>query len=80
MRSNEPVNAHDDDPRQDDVTANAGSIADQHVTGAPETGTFTTDEAPTADTPAHGSSNIGINATGANRPDDAITGRNATSG
>jgi hypothetical protein len=52
---------------QDSVPTNAGSNTDQHVTGAPETGTFTTDEAPTADTPVHGSSNAGINSTRANR-------------
>jgi hypothetical protein len=55
---------------QDEPT-NAGSSTDPHVTGAPETGTFTTDEAPAGDTPAHGSGNAGINATRANRlPDD----------
>jgi hypothetical protein len=52
---------------QDSVPTNAGSSTDQHVTGAPETGTFTTDKAPTADTPVHGSSNAGINVTRANR-------------
>jgi hypothetical protein len=79
MSSNEQVNARDDDLNENDATANAGSLADQHITGAAETGTFITDETPTADTPAHGSSNIGVNATGANSPDDAITGRDATS-
>jgi hypothetical protein len=71
MTSNEQMNARDDDVNYNDATANAGSLADQHITGAAETGTFTTDEAPTADTPAHGSSNVGVNATGANRPADA---------
>jgi hypothetical protein len=52
---------------KDDFPAEFGSMTDQHVTGSEETGTFITDEAPTADTPAHGSSNAGINATGANR-------------
>jgi hypothetical protein len=52
----------------DDSTGMAGSSTDQHVTGADETATFPTDEAPTADTPAHGSSNAGINAAGGNRP------------
>ncbi len=61
----------------DDGTADAGSSTDQHVTGAAETGTFITDEAPTADTPVHGSSNAGFNAAGANRTDatdDATSG------
>jgi hypothetical protein len=57
---------------EDHVVANAGSSTDQHVTGTPETGTFITDEAPTADTPVHGSSNAGVNETGANRPDSII--------
>jgi hypothetical protein len=43
------------------VTRNAGSETDQHITGGPETGTFITDEAPTGDTPVHGSSNAGLN-------------------
>jgi hypothetical protein len=52
---------------QDGTPTPAGSSSNQHVTGAPETGTFTTDEAPTGDTPAHGSSNAGINSTRADR-------------
>ena len=44
-----------------------GSSTDQHVDGLEETGTFVTDEPPGGDVPAHGSSNAGINATGANR-------------
>ncbi|MFI5934618.1 hypothetical protein [Actinoplanes sp. NPDC051494] len=60
----------DTDANEDEVIAGAGSSTDQHVSGAAESGTFTTDEAPTADTPANGSSNAGINATGANRQDD----------
>ena len=40
-------------------------------TDAPETGEFLTDQAPTAGTPAHGSSNAGINEDGGNRPDAA---------
>ncbi|GGQ87678.1 hypothetical protein [Couchioplanes azureus] len=57
--------------RADDDTAgtDAGSSTDQHVTGYPESGTPLTDQAPTATTPSHGSSNAGINATGANRAD-----------
>jgi hypothetical protein len=55
------------DADQDGCTAGAGSSADQHVTGTPETGDFITDEAPTATTPAHGSSNAGINAVHGNR-------------
>jgi hypothetical protein len=50
-----------------DFPASRGSSAEQHVTGAEETGDFLTDKAPTADTPAHGSSNAGINAVAANR-------------
>jgi hypothetical protein len=59
---------------EDDVTVDAGNSTDVHVTGTPETSTFVTDEPPTADTPADGSSNAGVNETGANRPDstDAI--------
>ncbi|WP_250008022.1 hypothetical protein [Actinoplanes sp. M2I2] len=45
----------------------AGSETDQHVTGGPETGEFTTDTPPSADTPASGSSNAGINELRANR-------------
>ncbi|WP_229074624.1 hypothetical protein [Actinoplanes sp. DH11] len=48
-----------------------GSSTEQHVTGAPETGEFPVDEEPAATTPAHGSSNAGINATGGNRPERA---------
>ncbi|AGZ42944.1 hypothetical protein [Actinoplanes friuliensis] len=54
----------------DKVVRNAGSSADQHITGSPETGSFTTDEKPTGDTPSHGSSNAGINETRANRPEN----------
>ncbi len=59
---------------EDGFTAGAGSSADQHVTGHEETGTFLTDEAPTADTQAHGSSNAVFNAAGGNRVDDATDG------
>ncbi|MEU8230592.1 hypothetical protein AB0C12_13440 [Actinoplanes sp. NPDC048967] len=52
------------------VVTNAAST-DQHITGGPETGDFITDQAPTPTTPAHGSSNSGINKTGANKPDEA---------
>jgi len=48
---------------------NLGSSTEQHITGAEETGTFVTDEPPTGATPAHGSSNAGINERRANRPD-----------
>lgn len=55
--------------------SNAGSSTDQNVTGSPETGEFTTDQRPTADTPSSGSSNEGINQRRANRtegePEDA---------
>jgi hypothetical protein len=53
-----------------DINRDAGSLADQYVTGTEETGDFITDKEPTADTPADGSSNAGINATHANRVDD----------
>jgi hypothetical protein len=53
-----------------DSTADAGSSTDQHVTGSPETGTFLTDQAPTAGTPAHGSGNAGVDTAGAHLPDD----------
>jgi hypothetical protein len=49
----------------------AGSSTDQHVTGTEETGTFITDEPPTATTPANGSGNAGVNQTRANRQDFA---------
>jgi hypothetical protein len=54
-----------------DFPASRGSSTDQHITGAEETGTFTTDQAPTADTKAHGSTNAGINEVGGNRIEDA---------
>ena len=47
----------------------AGSSTDQHITGDPETGEFNTDRAPSSGTPAHGSSNIGVNTTNANSPE-----------
>lgn len=61
-------NAHTDG---DAVTTDAGSSTDQQVSGLEETGTFSTDEPTTADTPVHGSSNAGINETGANRTEPA---------
>jgi hypothetical protein len=62
MSSSAPAGA---DP--DDVTtaANAGSLADQHITGTEETGTFITDKPPAADTPVHGSGNDGVDTAGA---------------
>lgn len=66
MTTNDPTTDSD----ADSTTGAAGGSTDQHITGSEETGTFLTDKAPTADTPANGSSNAGINATGANRPDD----------
>ena len=60
------MSAHE---RRDDATSTAGASTDQHVTGSEETGAFLTDELPTSATPAHGSSNAGINAHRANRPD-----------
>jgi hypothetical protein len=56
---------------QDDATSIAGRKTGQHVSRAAEPGTFITDEPPTADTPAHGSTNAGINELGANRTDPA---------
>ena len=53
-----------------EIVRNAAST-DQHVTGSDETGEFITDRAPTADTPADGSSNAGINRTGGNLQDPA---------
>jgi hypothetical protein len=66
----------------DDATAvtAGGSSTDQYVTGDPETGSFITDRAPTADTPATGSSNAGINATGANRDREAEGAGNPDAG
>jgi hypothetical protein len=46
---------------------NAGPSTDQHVTGSEETGQSLVDQPPTSTTPAHGSSNKGINDTKANR-------------
>ncbi len=51
------------DPGEEKDIPGAGSSTDQHVSGAAETGTFTTDQAPTGDTPAHGSSDTGITST-----------------
>jgi hypothetical protein len=45
----------------DDSTVGVGSSTEQHITGLPETGTFSEDQAPTGDTPVHGSSNAGQN-------------------
>jgi hypothetical protein len=52
---------------QQDPPSQAGPSTAQHITGAPETGTFTTDLPPSGNTPADGSSNAGINANGGNR-------------
>ena len=68
MSSDTQANAGDKD-----FTAGAGSSADQHVTGAEETGTFITDQAPTGNTPAHGSSNKIFNEAGGNDPDNDDT-------
>ncbi|GAB2576366.1 hypothetical protein Aab01nite_13150 [Paractinoplanes abujensis] len=51
-------------------TSNAGPSTDQHITGAPETDPFPTDNPPGSATPATGSSNKGVNATRANRGED----------
>ena len=44
------------DPGEEKDIPGAGSSTDQHISGAAETGTFTTDKAPPAGTQAHGSS------------------------
>ena len=67
MSSNAQPNAG-----EDDVIVDAGSSTDQHVTGAEETGTFITDQAPTGGTPAHGSSNAVFNKAGGNRVDSPV--------
>jgi hypothetical protein len=59
------TSAHQNDPESRE---DAGSSADQHITGAPETGSFLTDEPP-GDTPAHGSSNVVFNEAEGNHPD-----------
>ena len=51
------------------TVTDSGSSTDQQVSGYEETGSFLTDEAPTPTTPSHGSSNAGVNETGANRPE-----------
>ena len=51
-------------------TEDAGSSTDVHVTGKDEEGTFTTDQPPTGDTPADGSSNAGITAAGGNAAEE----------
>ncbi len=53
----------------EDDTTDAGSSTDQHVGGAPETGTFLEDTPTEAATPVHGSSNAGVNAVGGTRVD-----------
>ncbi len=64
------------DADRDDATVDSGSSTDQHVTGHPETGTFTVDEPPTGGTPAHGSSNKVFNEADGNNADrtDDVTG------
>jgi hypothetical protein len=57
------------DPGVEKDVPGAGSGTDQHVSGAAETGTFITDQAPTADTPAHGRTDAGITSTGASDDD-----------
>ncbi|MEU4221889.1 hypothetical protein [Actinoplanes sp. NPDC026623] len=54
-------NSGNPDAGAEKIETNAGSSTDQYVSGAAETGTFLTDQAPAADTPVHGSSNAGIN-------------------
>jgi len=62
------------DPGVEKDVPNAGASTDQHVSGTAETGTFTTDQAPTGDTPAHGSTNVGITV----KRTDADAGRTET--
>jgi hypothetical protein len=50
---------------------NAGASTDQHITGEEESGDFIVDQPPTSTTPAHGSSNKGINDLRANRATDS---------
>jgi hypothetical protein len=52
---------------RDARSENAGASTDQHITGAEETGDFIVDQPPVSTTPAHGSSNKGINDRKANR-------------
>lgn len=54
-------NSGNTDTGTEKIVANGGSSTDQYLSGAAETGTFLTDQAPAADTPVHGSSNAGIN-------------------
>jgi hypothetical protein len=64
-----------------DTTSNMGSSTETHITGSDETGTFITDEAPTmTPTAAMGSSNRGINTTGANRQGFAPDSSDSTEG
>ena len=53
----------------------AGSSADQHITGHDEESEFPTDAEPTGDTPAHGSSNKVINDTRGNRQEPEVERR-----
>lgn len=61
-------------------TPNAGGSTDQHITGSRETGTFLTDEPPTADTPADGSTNAGLNTAGGRTVVPGDRGEDAASG
>ena len=65
------TSAHQNDP---EFREDAGSSVDQHITGAPETGSFTTDEPPGSGTPAHGSSNEVFNAADGNDVDRMPSG------
>ncbi len=57
----------------ENLVRDAGASTDQHVSWGGETGEFTTDQAPTADTEASGS-NAGVNAEHGNRADDDPAG------
>jgi hypothetical protein len=61
-------NSGNTDAGTEEIVANGGSSTDQYVSGVAETGTFLTDQAPAADTPVHGSSNVGINDADAESP------------
>ncbi|MEV6846298.1 hypothetical protein [Actinoplanes sp. NPDC051411] len=58
------------DNSHDQVAETAGASTDQHVTSTGETGESIVDRPPTSATPAHGSSNKGINDLKANRHTD----------
>jgi hypothetical protein len=58
------------DPGEEKDVLGAGSSTPQHISGAAETGTFTTDRAPDDDTRGHGSTDVSITAATAGRTQD----------